>query len=131
MSGEPLTIPIPLQTRDDRRRAERFIAAMPVSVDGREGTTQDLSSTGLSFTADQPYAPGTRVQVVIEYLLDGHNYPLRCEAEVVRSTSSPEGGYMIGARLAAQPDVDSVPVADADAVVPAEGVTRARLRPVD
>ena len=129
MSGEPLTIPITLQTRDDRRRAERFVAAMPVSVDGHEGTTQDLSSTGLSFTADQPYAPGTRVAVVIEYLLDGHNYPLRCEAEVVRSTPS-EGGYTIGARLAAQPDLDSVPVADADAVVPAEGVTRARLRPV-
>ena len=130
MPGDPLTIPIPLQTRDDRRRAERFVASMPVSVDGCEGTTQDLSSTGLSFTADHPYAPGTRVDVVIEYLLDGHNYPLRCEAEVVRSTRSGDG-YTIGARLAAQAGGTSVPVADADAVVPAEGVTRARLRPAD
>src|SRR4051812_23806968 len=99
MSGAPLTIPVPLHTRDDRRRAERFVAAMPVSVDGHDGTTQDLSSSGLSFTADRDYAPGTRVEVVIEYLLDGHHYPLRCEVEVVRSTPSKEG-YTIGARLA-------------------------------
>ena len=130
MSGAPLIIPVPLQTRDDRRRAERFVAAMPVSVDGRDGTTQDLSSSGLSFTADRAYAPGTRVEVVIEYLLDGHNYPLRCEVEVVRSTPA-DDGYTIGARLAAQADTVGVPVADADAVVPGSGVTRARLRPVE
>ncbi|MDB5955984.1 PilZ domain-containing protein [Ramlibacter sp.] len=130
MSGAPFTIPVPLQTRDDRRRAERFVAAMPVSVDGREGTTQDLSASGLSFTADRPYALGTRVEVVIEYLLDGHNYPLRCEAEVVRSTPC-DDGYTIGARLAARADTTGVPVADADAVMPGSGVMRARLRPVD
>lgn len=99
MAGPAFTIPVPLHTRDERRRAERFAAAMPVNVDGRPGTTQDLSTSGLCFHSDQPYAPGTRIEVVIEYLLDGHQYPLRCEAEVVRSL--PEGeGYTIGARLA-------------------------------
>lgn len=130
MPGQPLTIPVPLQTRDDRRRAERFVAAMPVSVDGREGTTQDLSASGLAFTADRPYAPGTRVEVVIEYLLDGHNYPLRCEVEVVRSTPAADG-YTIGARLAARPEADTVTVAAGDAVPPAGSAPRARLRPVD
>lgn len=109
MAGDGLTIAIPLHTRDERRRAERFVAAMPVTVDGREGTTQDLSATGLSFHADHPYAPGDLVEVVIEYLLDGHNYPLRCQAHVVRSVPGADG-YTIGARLAPQPQLQEVPV---------------------
>jgi len=80
-----LTIPVDLHTRDERRRGERSAASMPVSIDGHESTTQDLSTTGLSFRAEQPYAPGTLVNVVIEYLLDGHQYPLQCQAAVVRS----------------------------------------------
>jgi hypothetical protein len=125
MSDGVTTIPVPLQTRDERRRAERFVAEMPVHVDGRESTTQDLSAGGLSFRADRSYAPGSRVEVVIEYLLDGHQYPLRCEAEVVRSEPC-EGGYTIGARLAAQPQLTEVPVgSDPDAGA------RTHLRPVD
>lgn len=90
------TIPVPL---GDRRRAERFAAAMPVSVDGHPATTEDLSTSGLSFRSDRAYEAGTRVEVVIAYLLDGHDYPLRCEAEVVRSVPDGEG-FTIGARLA-------------------------------
>ena len=101
------TIPVPLRTREERRRAERFAAAMPVRVDGHAATTQDLSSSGLSFLADRPYTPGSHVQVVIEYLLDGHQYPLRCEAEVVRSEPV-EGGFRVGARLAPQSQLQEV-----------------------
>jgi hypothetical protein len=61
MASNGPTIPVPLLRRDDRRRADRFVAAMPVSVDGREGTTEDLSSTGLSFVADHPYEIGFRM----------------------------------------------------------------------
>jgi hypothetical protein len=114
MAGEGPTIAIPLHTRDERRRDERFVAAMPVTVDGRQGTTQDLSSTGLSFQSDRHYAPGTRVDVVIEYLLDGHHYPLRCQAEVVRCQPADEG-YTIGARLAPQRHLQEVPVGEPDA----------------
>lgn len=122
MPADGLTISVPLQTRDERRRAERIRAAMPLSVEGHESITRDLSETGLSFHADYPYEPGTRVEVVIEYLLDGHNYPLRCMAEVVRSEAR-EDGYTIGARLAPQ-DLQEVPVgADAGA--------RSHLRRVD
>ncbi|HEX2546675.1 MAG TPA: PilZ domain-containing protein [Ramlibacter sp.] len=126
MSGDGLTIPVPLQTGDERRRAERIRAAMPVSVEGREGTTLDLSATGLSFQADHPYELGTRVEVVIEYLLDGHNYPLRCFAEVVRSEAR-DGGYMIGAKLAPQSEVEEIAVGD----LSAGSLTRGHLRPVD
>ena len=102
-----LTIAVPLGSPQERRQAERFTAAMPVSVDGEQGTTQDLSTTGLSFHADRHYEPGALVEVVIEYLLDGHQYPLRCQAEVVRSVPDADG-YMIGARLVPQSQVDPV-----------------------
>lgn len=112
MADSVRTIAIPLRTRDERRQAERFEAAMPVNVDGVPGTTQDLSTTGLSFRSDRAYEPGARVEVVIEYLLDGHQYPLRCEAEVVRSIPE-DDGFTIGARLVPQPAPDAVPVGEA------------------
>lgn len=129
MAANGVTIPVPLQPRgSERRQAERFGAAMPVTVDGRHGTTQDLSTSGLSFIAERPYEPGARVEVVIEYLLDGHQYPLRCEAEVVRSEPA-EGGWRIGARLAPRSQVDEIAVEDA--VGPGAGAGRQHLRPVD
>ena len=109
MAEPGLTISVPLRTLDERRQAERFSATMPVSVDGKQGTTNDLSTTGLSFHSDRAYEPGARVDVVIEYLLDGHNYPLACKAEVVSVQDLPEG-WRIGARLAPQS-----PLADATA----------------
>lgn len=113
--GPGYTIPVPLRTREERRVAERFTAAMPVTVDGHAATTQDLSRTGLSFLADRSFDVGTRVSVVIEYLLDGHRYPLRCEAEVVRVTPAAEGNYSIGARLSPQSALQDVPVGGAPA----------------
>ncbi|RYF17144.1 MAG: PilZ domain-containing protein [Comamonadaceae bacterium] len=98
MAATGPTIPVVIGKPADRRGAERFGAAMPVRVDGRPGTTEDLSTSGLSFLADHEYAPGARIDVVIEYLLDGHNYPLRCEAEVVRVERAGTG-YRVGARL--------------------------------
>lgn len=128
MPGDGVTIPVHLQGRE-RRRAERFGAVMPVTVEGREATTQDLSTSGLSFVADRPYEIGTRVAVVIEYLLDGHQYPLRCEAEVVRSDAI-EGGWQVGARLTPQSQLVEVPDG-APAADSAGAAARQPLRPVD
>lgn len=126
MKATAATIPVPLQSGRERRQAERFGASMPLTVDGQEGSTLDLSTTGLSFFADHGYEVGARVQVVIEYLLDGHHYPLQCEAEVVRSESV-EGGYKIGARLMPQSQLEPVAPGDAD---PAPGEAQPRLRSV-
>jgi len=106
--GEPgPTISIPLRSGGERRQAQRFAAAMPVTVDGREGTTQDLSTTGLAFHSEQSYEPGTLVDVVIEYLLDGHHFPLRCKAEVVRSEADGQR-WRVGARLRPQSQMTPV-----------------------
>lgn len=123
------TIAVPLHTREERRRAERFSAAMPVSVDGHAGTTQDLSCSGLSFLSDQPFEIGARVEVVIEYLLDGHQYPLRCQAEVVRVTPA-EGGYQVGARLSAESMPQDVPVGESTPAADDGAEGGARLRRV-
>lgn len=98
MHANSVTIQVPLQRRAERRASDRFVAAMPVQVDGEEGTTRDLSAGGLSFIADHGHEVGARIEVVVEYILDGHHYPLRCQAEVVRV--EPAGAaYLIGARL--------------------------------
>jgi hypothetical protein len=130
MSAEGVTIPVPLRARRERRQAERFGAAMPVNVDGQPGTTKDLSAGGLSFLSERPYDAGARIQVIIEYLLDGHQYPLRCEAEVIRSEAV-EGGFRVGARLLPRPQPAAVPVESAEAVRPAPGVPRPTLAPGD
>ena len=92
------TISVQLRSVGNRRSEERYIAQMPVQVGDAAGTTQDLSSRGLSFVTDRSYEVGARLEVVIEYLLDGHQYPLECEAEIVRVDPVPEG-FRIGARL--------------------------------
>lgn len=114
MKTTAATIPVPLQAGRERRQAERFGATIPVTVDGQQGSTLDLSTTGLSFFAEHAYEVGARVQVVIEYLLDGHRYPLQCEAEVVRSEAT-DGGYKVGARLMPQSQLETVSAGGADA----------------
>jgi hypothetical protein len=99
---EARTIAVPLRTGAERRAADRQAAAMPLSVEGRRAVTQNLSASGLSFESDRKYEPGARVEVVIDYLLDGHHYPLRCLAEVVRAEPS-AAGFTIGAKLVPDP----------------------------
>ena len=95
---EAPTVPIRLRAVVDRRQENRVEANMPLRVDGRETTTQDLSARGLSFESERGYALGARIPIVVEYLLDGHNYPLSCDAEVVRVDHAGDG-FVIGARL--------------------------------
>jgi len=121
MAGPGVVIPVPLRRREERRGAERFAAAMPVVVDGQDAITQDLSSSGLAFTAQRHYAVGERVELVIEYILDGHHYPVRCAAEVVRVQQ--EGStYTVGARLLPQDKLEDISVGS--------GAPRASLRSV-
>lgn len=99
MAIEEPRVVVPLRRRQERRGAERFEMELPLSVTGGQGgVTRDLSLSGLSFTARQPYAVGEKIVLTVEYLLDGHNFPLRCEAEVVRCEACP-GGYTVGAKL--------------------------------
>lgn len=99
-SAEPKVV-VALGQRPERRAAERFGMALPVTLSsGQRATTHDISAAGLSFKALQPLPVGSHIDLTVEYLLDGHNYPLQCEAIVVRCEPA-EHGYVVGARLAA------------------------------
>lgn len=96
---EPKVV-VPLGRGAERRGAERFDMDVPLTVRGGPGgATRNLSVSGIAFTSRQPYAPGERIELVLEYLLDGDSYPLRCQAVVVRCDAC-AGGFTIGARLA-------------------------------
>src|SRR3954471_18146901 len=100
MSMVERRVVVPLGRLEEKRGAERFEMEVPVSVDGAgAGVTRDVSVSGMSFTSREAYAEGQRLEITVDYLLDGHNYPLRCEAIVVRCEAE-GGGYAIGVRLA-------------------------------
>jgi hypothetical protein len=95
---EPRVV-VPLGRVEEKRGAERFEMELPLTVEGgKQGITRDMSVSGLSFTSREPYAVGERVELTVEYLLDGNNFPLRCEATVVRCDTLP-GGFTVGVRL--------------------------------
>lgn len=94
-------VTVPLGRLREQRSAERFEVALPVELrGGQRTTTRDISASGLSFASREAIAVGTRIDLTIAYVLDGHDFPLQCEAEVVRCAPSREG-FTIGARLVA------------------------------
>lgn len=120
-SDKAVTIPVPLQAHSERRATGRLTAAMPASVDGAAAVTQDFSASGLSFVTERSYPVGAQVEVVVDYLLDGHNYPLACRAEVVRVEATAQG-YRIGARLLPQAGLNDIAVpAEAEGRAPSPG----------
>ncbi|MFC5497568.1 PilZ domain-containing protein [Caenimonas terrae] len=86
MASESLTAipPLAASNASDQRAAARFGVGMPYTVDGHEGQTRDLSATGLSFESDTDYPVGSLVDLTLRYGLDGHNFPMACQVEVVR-----------------------------------------------
>ena len=69
----------------DQRIAPRFAMALRLTVEGEEGSTHDMSATGLCFQSDRSYALGAVLELVLEFPDDRRVHPLRCEAEVVRA----------------------------------------------
>ena len=95
MGLDPLTVVCPLSATpaSNQRRAERFGVGLPYTLDGQEGQTRDLSATGLSFESDTAYPIGTIIDLTLRYGLDGHNFPLQCQVEVIEFGLQP--GNMI------------------------------------
>lgn len=87
MASESLTVVTPATLTiagSDQRESPRFGVGMPYTVDGHEGQTRDLSATGLSFDSDTAYPVGSIVDLTLRYGLDGHNFPMECQVDVVR-----------------------------------------------
>lgn len=93
------TVVVPLRRQAEKRGAARVETMQALSLkDGQPATLCNLSATGLAFAAQQAHAPGLHIELTIDYLLDGHNFPMQCKAVVLRCEPA-ASGYIIGARL--------------------------------
>jgi hypothetical protein len=70
----------------DHRSGDRFGIALPITMEDGEGETHDISETGILFETVAESAPqvGARIAMTLQYSMDGHDYNMPCEVEVVR-----------------------------------------------
>lgn len=68
----------------DQRSAERYGIALPITMEDAEGETLDISETGILFETGAEPQLGARIDMTLQYMLDGKLYHVGCEAEVVR-----------------------------------------------
>jgi hypothetical protein len=70
----------------EQRSAQRFGLALRLTVEGEEGATHDLSTTGLCFDSAQPYQVGSDIEFVLECPRGQRVTELSCVGQVVRVT---------------------------------------------
>jgi hypothetical protein len=70
----------------DRRKAERYQAALPVELTQGTGITRNLSACGVFFETDCAFCTGEVIEftLVLEYLDPGRPVRLQCRGRVVR-----------------------------------------------
>ena len=82
----------------NQRSAERYEVELPITMEGEEGATQNLSSTGMLIESSAAPEIGARVEMTLQYLMDGQDFALACQGEVVRVERRGDG-YNIAVRL--------------------------------
>lgn len=73
--------PVPVS---DKRLAERFGVALPITMEGEEGATHDLSDTGLLVEVSNAPDVGAQVNLNLEHMVHGRDFNLACRGKVVR-----------------------------------------------
>ena len=68
----------------EQRAAKRFALALPITLEGDEGATHDLSATGILFEAAKAPGMGARIDLTVRYTVDGHEFSVACQGVVVR-----------------------------------------------
>ncbi len=76
--------PKPVPAAADQRTRQRYALALPITMEGEEGLTHDLSADGILFEARRRPALGARVALSLQYRADDAECRLRCDGEVVR-----------------------------------------------
>ena len=66
------------------RAGERFGLALPITMEGVEGETHDISESGILFETEAEPKVGARIDLTLRYFLDGQDFLHRCQAQVVR-----------------------------------------------
>jgi PilZ domain len=90
----------------ERRSAPRHHLVALVTFPGGSGLTRDLSTTGLFFLTDRPFALGQRVQlsITLEHADPESPTELTCRGRVCRverQMPEPPGGTAVGVAVAA------------------------------
>ena len=67
-----------------KNRAERVEAELPISVNGMEGTTKNISATGIYFELDAKHQPGSQIEFWVEINSPSGPMKLNFQGEVVR-----------------------------------------------
>lgn len=77
--------------RVERREAPRFPVALAVKLAHGEGRTRDVSASGVFFTTQGPFSPGTHIRFAIEleHADPGGVMHITCGGEVVRVEPRP------------------------------------------
>lgn len=88
----------PTQPQADQRADERYAMALPITMEGEEGATHDLSAGGILFESPSQAEVGAQVALSLEYRRNGVEHRLACEGEVVRVERHGDG-YNIAVRL--------------------------------
>jgi hypothetical protein len=91
-----------------QRSAERFGLALPITMEGEECSSHDISATGVLLEC--PAAPplGSQVALTLQYRAEGQEFSLGCSGEVVRVERHGEN-FNIAVRLAEPLFQDFVP----------------------
>lgn len=66
------------------RAADRFASELPLHINGVDGLTKNVSATGVYFETTVQAEPGSRVNFVVEVLINGQNVNMVCAGQVVR-----------------------------------------------
>lgn len=75
------------QPPTDLRAQRRYPVALPITMEGEEGQTLDLSAQGILLESAARPAVGSHVSMSIEYRVGEAQWSIQCDGEVVRVES--------------------------------------------
>lgn len=74
----------------NRRADERVNVELPVRLGGVNGTTRDVSASGISFEIDANFTPDSEISFIIEMNALGDKILLKCKGNIVRTEARGE-----------------------------------------
>jgi len=81
-----------------QRSAQRFGLALPVTMEGEECASHDISATGVLLESPGPADVGAQVSLTLQYRTGGRDMDLGCTGRVVRVERHGDN-YNIAVRL--------------------------------
>jgi hypothetical protein len=74
-----------MSNQQDKRREERVSAVLPVSLGNAEGTTCDVSASGMYFETSATFSMGDEIDFSVEFDAPDGKRILKCRGNIVRT----------------------------------------------